>query len=238
MPMACSRKLMPNFYRQIWTKGVKFYNYYTAANACTPARGTIISGLYSQQSWLMTTITAPPDPSPILLKQPVLNPAYPTYGKLLQKAGYQTQYRGKRHVSIPRASTGGLDSYGFDYGTSQTGTYPDPTGANLQGTYGDERRGYLNDADTTAAATKVLESVGPNSPPWCLTVSFVNPHDREFFPAGTEFRTVYELFQNKTSNPKSLDQMVYYSGASTVTARLCKSSTGKSGACSMRCRRA
>ena len=106
MPMACSRKLMPNFYRQIWTKGVKFYNYYIAANACTPARGTIISGLYSQQSWLMTTITAPPDPSPILLKQPVLNPAYPTYGKLLQKAGYQTQYRGKRHVSIPLGQHG------------------------------------------------------------------------------------------------------------------------------------
>ena len=47
-----------------------------------------------------------PDPSPILLKQPVLNPAYPTYGKLLQKAGYQTPYRGKRHVSIPLGQHG------------------------------------------------------------------------------------------------------------------------------------
>ena len=214
------RRLMPNFYRHIWTKGVKFYNYYTAANACTPARGTIISGLYSQQSWLMTTIIAPPDPSPILLKQPVLNPAYPTYGKLLQKAGYQTPYRGKWHVSIPQASTGGLDSYGFDYGTSNTGTYPDPTGANLQGTYGDESLGFLNDADTTAAATKFLESIGPNSSPWCLTVSFVNPHDREFFPAGTEFLTVYELFQRKTSNPKNLGQIVPYYGSDSTSPQV------------------
>lgn len=205
------RRLMPNFYREIWTKGVKFYNYYTASNACTPARGTIISGLYSQQSWLMTTITSPPDPKPIVLKQPVLNVAFPTYGKLLQNAGYQTPYRGKWHVSIPLAQ-GGLNHYGFDYGTSNTGTYPDPTGANLQGTYGDESRDYLNDQDTTTAATKVLETVGPNSPPWCLTVSFVNPHDKEFFPAGTEFLTFYELFQSKKSNPKKLTQMIPYYG--------------------------
>ena len=57
-----------------------------------------------------------------------------------------------------------------------------------------------------------MEGIGPNSPPWCLTVSFVNPHDREFFPAGTEFLTVYELFQSTKSNPKKLTQMVPYYG--------------------------
>lgn len=50
------RRFMPNLYKNIWKKGVKFGNYHTSSNACTPARGTIISGLYSQQSWLLTTI--------------------------------------------------------------------------------------------------------------------------------------------------------------------------------------
>src|SRR5581483_6735307 len=122
------RCFMPNLHK-LWKSGVKFGNYHTAANACTPARGTIISGLYSQQSWLMTTILSPPNPNPTLAKlMPVLNPAYPTYGKLLQSSGYHTPYFGKWHVSIPQQSTGGLQAYGFeDYST-----YPDPTGSNLQ----------------------------------------------------------------------------------------------------------
>src|SRR6516164_5402807 len=41
------RTFMPNLYQYVWKKGVKFGNYHTAANACTPARGTIITGLYS-----------------------------------------------------------------------------------------------------------------------------------------------------------------------------------------------
>jgi arylsulfatase A-like enzyme len=143
------KAFMPNLY-SLWKRGVKFDNYHTAANACTPARGVIISGLYSQQSWLITTIVAPPNPSPILLRQPVLNPAFPTYGKLLRNLGYQTPYRGKWHVSIPQQDAGGLEAYGFDYDT-----YPDPTGTNLQGTYGDESRGYHNDAYTAHAGSRL-----------------------------------------------------------------------------------
>src|SRR5260370_26178336 len=79
------KRFMPNLYKHIWKKGVKFSNYYTAACACTPSRGTIITGLYSHQSWLITTITTNPN-------VPVLNPAYPTYVKLLQAAGYTTPY--------------------------------------------------------------------------------------------------------------------------------------------------
>src|SRR5262249_30400909 len=86
-----------------------------------------------------------------------------------------------------------------------------PTGANLQGTYGDER-GYFNDADTTATATKVLESVGPNSSPGCLTVSFVNPHHREFFPAGTEFLTVYDSYRTRRPTQRAWTRWPSISG--------------------------
>ena len=66
-------RFMPHVH-SLWRRGVKFGEYHNAANACTPSRGVMITGLYSQQSWLMTTITS----SPLATKpqlQPVLNPA-------------------------------------------------------------------------------------------------------------------------------------------------------------------
>jgi arylsulfatase A-like enzyme len=89
-------RFMPNVH-SLWQRGVKFGRHYTAATACTPARGVLITGLYSQQSWLMLTLTNNPGESALT---PPLNPAYPTFGKLLRKAGYRTPYIGKWHVSF------------------------------------------------------------------------------------------------------------------------------------------
>jgi uncharacterized sulfatase len=193
---------MPNVYA-LWQSGVKFGSHYTAATACSPARGVLISGLYSQQSWLLQTIKgkglgvrASPTPP--------LNPAFPTYGKLLRAAGYRTPYIGKWHVSIPQqnpppsfedptADPRLYEIYGFD-----GRTYPDPDGANLQGTVGDHTSDppYLNDQDIANQAVPYLSARRPGDPPWCLTVSFVNPHDQQFFWAGTEFQTYNDLFQS------------------------------------------
>lgn len=194
------KRFMPNLYKGIWKKGVKFGGYYTAADACTPARSTIISGLYTHQNWMVTTILNTPN-------VPVLNPAFPTYGKLLQVAGYKTPYFGKWHVSVP-TNTDNLAQYGF-----QWNSYPDPTGSNLQGTYGDDSATppYHNDAYTANQAVNYLKTVKPNDAPWCLTVGFVNPHDREFFPAGTEFQTMTNVFANPRLNPQGLKQNVDYS---------------------------
>jgi arylsulfatase A-like enzyme len=184
-------KFMPNVFA-LWERGVKFANHYTAATACTPARGVLISGLYSQQSWLTQTIKASPFTNHSV--SPVLNRAYPTYGRLLQDSGYITPYIGKWHVSIPPPSSDRLDAYGF-----QGLTYYDPTGANLQGTVGDHGNGYLNDADIADQAVEWLRIRGGNvdkTNPWCLTVSFVNPHDHEFFWAGTEFELYNSVFMD------------------------------------------
>lgn len=186
-------KYMPNTYR-LWQQGVKFANHYTAAVACTPARGVLISGLYSQQSWLTQTIKAAPFTN--LSVSPVLNRAYPTYGKLLRDAGYRTPYIGKWHVSIPGPETDRLDHYGFE-GL----TYYDPTGANLQGAVGDHGNGYLNDEDTANQAEDWLRIRSKTETPWCLTVGFVNPHDHEFFWAGTEFETFNHAFEGQTLAP-------------------------------------
>jgi arylsulfatase A-like enzyme len=128
-PQQFLKRFMPHVH-SLWTRGVKFGEYHNAANACTPSRGVMITGLYSQQTWLGTTITSSPlQEQPKL--QPVLNSAFPTYGKLLRSNGYLTPYIGKWHVSIPSQPTNTLQDYGFDYYP----TYFDPIGFNLQGTY-------------------------------------------------------------------------------------------------------
>ena len=182
-------RFMPNLHG-LWRKGVKFGSHYTAASACTPSRGVLATGLYSQQSWVCVTLTnTPGSRSPT----PILNPAFPTYGRLPRRAGYQTPYIGKWHLSF---DTDRLGVYGFDGLVS-----PDPTGFNLQGSIGDDKNGYRNDQQIADTAAGWLGARTAGEAPWCCTVSFVNPHDQQFFWAGTEFQTYSNLFADPALQP-------------------------------------
>ncbi|WP_250454683.1 sulfatase-like hydrolase/transferase [Caballeronia sp. ATUFL_M2_KS44] len=187
----------------LWRKGVKFSGHYTAASACSPARAALITGLYTHQNWLLTTILDSPDTKVSI--QPVLNRQFPTYGKILQSLGYITPYIGKWHLSIVHKGQRPLALYGFE-----GMTYPDPTGSNLQGTIGDPGEGYLSDTNIADQATQWLQRRRPADPPWCLTVGFINPHDKEFFPAGTEFKRFTELFASNKYNPNGYSQWIDY----------------------------
>ncbi|MEI7996147.1 MAG: sulfatase-like hydrolase/transferase [Methylococcaceae bacterium] len=201
------KKFMPNTH-DLWDSGVKFANHHTASNDCSPARGVLVTGLYSQQTWLLTTIIdLPTSTHP---SSPQLQSDFPTYGKLLQAAGYDTPYCGKWHLSVPHQINGidELSRYGF-----QGLTNPDPTGYNLQGTYGDAATGYLSDNEIATTAVAYLSQKKITDTPWCLTVGFMNPHDKQFFPAGTEYQTYTKLFANKAINPNGLLQYTDYSGA-------------------------
>jgi uncharacterized sulfatase len=176
------RRYMPNLH-YLWRHGVKFEHYYSSGNACSPARATIATGLYPHQEWLLATRTT---------SGPSLQTGFPTYGKLLRHLGYQTPYVGKWHLSNPPSNgstVGYLENYGF-----RGMTNPDPVGTNGQG--------QADDVPVIAStAVQWLQNKARHAEPFCITVSFVNPHDKQFFWAGSEGTSYENLFKSSSLTP-------------------------------------
>lgn len=208
------KKFMPNTHA-LWKGGVKFANHHITATACGPSRATLVTGLYTQQTWNAATYAPSLGNTP-----PELDPAMPTYGKLFRSAGYDTPYIGKWHLSEPWET--GMSRYGFDGITEK---YQLDAG-NLQGTYGDPKWGdpagsgnnpQYNDAFIATTAANWLRNKTMGDRPWCLTVGLQNPHDYQFFPSGTEYQTFTNLFADKTANPTASIQAVPYSTQPSAT---------------------
>ncbi len=140
--------LLPNL-AALRSESVSFEGHYTASNDCSPARGTLLTGLYSHQTGCMIT------------GRSKLSPGFPTWGTLLRDMGYETTWWGKWHLN-PHANAS-LQPYGFS-----GGTYPSPNGSPGQGTEVDP---------TIVDQFENWFDHQSGSEPWCTTVSLVNPHD-------------------------------------------------------------
>ncbi len=156
---------MPNIAR-IRDGGVSFENHYTAANDCTPARSTLVTGLYTHQTGCLITGGS------------TLDPGFPTWGSMLREHGYQTYWYGKWHLTRhdghwrPGPGRAALARYGFS-----GGTYPSPDGGPGQGMRVDPR--------IAGQFERWLDRSGADGP-WCTTVSFVDPHDIAWWYAYTQ----------------------------------------------------
>jgi arylsulfatase A-like enzyme len=147
---------LPNLTR-LSRESVCFESHYTASNDCSPARSTLLTGLYTHQTGCMITGGS------------TLARGFPTWGTLLREQGYNTYWYGKWHLThgdnkwhVPHHAHA-LEPYGFT-----GGTYPSPDGGPGQGTTVDP---YVVDQ---FAEWFALEG---EAEPWCTTVSLVNPHD-------------------------------------------------------------
>jgi len=141
-------EVMPNL-AALRRRSVSFERHYTASNDCSPARATLLTGLYTHQSGCMIT------------GRSRLDPAFPTWGGMLRDIGYETAWYGKWHLN-PHANAS-LEPYGFS-----GGTYPSPNGSPGQGTEVDPQ--------IASQFAQWFDEAGGDEP-WCTTVSFVNPHD-------------------------------------------------------------
>jgi arylsulfatase A-like enzyme len=155
-PMADGTGLPPNL-RRLREGAVSFGGHYTAANDCTPARSTLLTGLYTHQTGCMITGGS------------TLDPGFPTWGTMLADHGYRSRWYGKWHLTHRDGTWGrvrgehALARYGF-----RGGTFPSPNGAPGQGWRVD---GHIAKQFANWFKGERAEE------PWCTTVSFVNPHD-------------------------------------------------------------
>jgi arylsulfatase A-like enzyme len=150
-------RMLPNISR-LRSEGVSFERHYTASNDCTPARATLLTGLYTHQTGCMITGGS------------TLDPGFPTWGTMLQEHGYGAWWFGKWHLThgdnhwSVLQDAGSLERYGFS-----GGTYPSPDGGPGQG--------WRVDPQIASQFEEWFAEEGDSAQPWCTTVSFVNPHD-------------------------------------------------------------
>jgi arylsulfatase A-like enzyme len=155
-PTALGVGLPPNL-AALRQGAVSFAEHYTAANDCSPARSTLLTGLYTHQTGCLMTGAS------------TLNPGFPTWGTVLREQGYSTYWYGKWHLTRGdrhwRAPVGEpqLEHYGF-----AGGTFPSPDGGPGQG--------WRADAHIARQFSDWYQHHAGDEP-WCTTVSFVNPHD-------------------------------------------------------------
>ena len=153
---AVASHLMPNLAR-LRNGAVSFARHYTAANDCTPARGALLTGLYSHQTGCLVTGGS------------TLAPQFPTWGTMLREQGYATAWFGKWHLThhdnrwTVARNGHALEPYGFD-----GGTYPSPDGGPGEGWRMDPQ---------IVSQFRAWYAKAPANRPWCTTVSLVNPHD-------------------------------------------------------------
>ncbi len=148
--------LPPNL-RRLREGAVSFGRHYTASNDCSPARATLLTGLYTHQTGCMITGGS------------TLDPGFPTWGTMLREHGYSTRWLGKWHLThndnhwTELTGEQALERYGFD-----GGVFPSPDGAPGQG--------WKMDPHVATRFADWFAHEG-GAEPWCTTVSFVNPHD-------------------------------------------------------------
>ncbi|WP_295135504.1 sulfatase-like hydrolase/transferase [uncultured Reyranella sp.] len=150
--------------------GTTFTNHQCPATMCTSSRSVIVTGLQTANNGMFENLDVP------WMK----DLSRPTSGNMLRKAGYYTAYKGKWHLSrdfdttsVDKFMTPHMERYGFADNFSP--------GDLIGHTLG----GYGFDHITAGSAINWLRTKGrplsDDGKPWCMYVSFVNPHDVMYF---------------------------------------------------------
>jgi arylsulfatase len=102
------RSWLPPSVRLPWREkliagGLEFTNYWTHSSPCSPSRASLITGQYVPQHGVVDNVIMP--------EHHELDPATPTVGSIVAKAGYRSSYIGKWHLS--QAASPDMAAYGY-----------------------------------------------------------------------------------------------------------------------------
>lgn len=171
----------PNLLR-LRNESVSFAGHYTASNMCSPARSTMLTGLYTHQNGMFLTNLTSLTSGGAAISTPSLNPGFPTYGSILSSPdfGYTTVWYGKWHLSTnDQSDPCDYSMYGFSApGTPHPCPTPsEPIGQLCPSPNGAPGQGLQYDYCIAETFVNWLAELGAQSQPWCTTISLVNPHD-------------------------------------------------------------
>jgi choline-sulfatase len=166
-PAGWGKKHLPATERLL-EHGMSFDNAFTAACECSPSRAVFVTSTFDNTNLIFTT---PPDPND-------LPTSLPNLATILASAGYEVAWKGKWHLFAGSGQTS-LASYGFGgWDPPDAGITLDTTllGGGTPGTpnsNGNDPR-FVSGPN---GAVEFLQGRTAASPPFCLVVSLVNPHD-------------------------------------------------------------
>ena len=188
-PIGWAQKNLPGF-TSLQKNGITFNNAFTNACMCSPARATLMTGLFPAQHNVTATLEEgmPVEdyPTQIPLSTNLTNIA-----TVMTAAGYQVIYKGKWHISKYNPTVGhwtpaDLQAYGWqrwnpdDAGADQS--IPEMGGGQAQNDaryMGAETDDYT---DGNEGILQFIRSDAAKEKPFFLIISLVNPHDVLAYP--------------------------------------------------------
>ncbi len=178
--------------------GTTFTNHQCPATMCTSSRSVIVTGLQTANNGMFENLDVPW----------MRDLAAPTSGQMLRKAGYYTAYKGKWHLSrdfdtgsVDKFMTPHMEKYGFADNFSP--------GDLIGHTLG----GYSFDHITAGSAINWLRTKGrplsDDGRPWCMYVSFVNPHDVMYFNTDAPGKNVQDTGKLRLQAARAPEHTLY-----------------------------
>ena len=175
---------------RLFKQGAYLVNAFTTTPVCSPSRAGLMTSRYGTEVGITDWI------NPRKEKNHGLNPKFPVWPKLLQKAGYRTGLIGKWHLGTQDRFH--PTNYGYDYfmGFRSGGSVPkDPTlevnGINRK------LKGLLPDILTDDAVRFVVRN---RKRRWCLSLHFRAPHAR-WLPVAEEDWAPFKNLDPTIPNP-------------------------------------